>query len=63
METYSNTEVRIFVTPSDLRRIADRMETLWSTRQPGSDLTAAVVTDKGCQVSFVIDQGLMEKGG
>jgi hypothetical protein len=62
MKAYGNTEVRIFVTPIDLRRIADRMEALWSTRQPGDDLTAEVITDKGCQVSFVIDQGLMGKG-
>ena len=54
-------EISIFITPAELRQIADRMEALCTEIQPGDDKTAAVFCGKDVVISLVIDQTRMPK--
>lgn len=57
-------EVRIFVTPEDLRRIADNVEKRWAEARGvgGADLMADFrIVDEQTIVKFFCDQGRMKR--
>lgn len=51
--------VRCWITPRDLREIADEMEEKFKTVMPGDDLTIKEWYGKGVNIMFVIDQERM----
>lgn len=53
--------VRCFVTPADLRRLADKLDATWAERHTNGDLTGGLLfVNAECQVELVVDQERME---
>lgn len=51
--------IRVFTTPSDLRRLADEMESKWAASDYGDSLTAESVVIGETEINFIIDQEKM----
>jgi hypothetical protein len=60
-ELYITHYIRCYMTPNDLRRIADKMEKAWAERKAGDSMDVWTVPGENVEIHFVIDQGEMPK--
>ena len=61
MSTVSNhTDFRVFTTPEELRKIAERMEREFPDLLPGDDAVMHVWTGDKCSIYVCADRSLMD---
>ncbi len=56
-----HTDFRVFTTPEELRRIADKMEEEYPELQPGDDTVMHIWTGNECSIYVCVDRSLMDK--
>lgn len=58
MEIHQKSTIYLLVTPRELRKMADEMESKWKSSEFGDSLTTEVLSsaDKNTEIRFIIDQ-------